>query len=49
MPGLVATGALILLAGVLTLITCPLLIRANRKADRGEKVIEGAADFRYTW
>ncbi|KIW58013.1 hypothetical protein PV05_02565 [Exophiala xenobiotica] len=48
-PGLVATGALILLAGVLTLITCPLLIRANRKADRGEKVIEGAADFRYTW
>ncbi|KAK7902508.1 hypothetical protein LTR67_002154 [Exophiala xenobiotica] len=48
-PGLVATGALMLLAAVLTLITCPLLIRANRKADRGEKVIEGAPDFRYTW
>ncbi|KAL6251828.1 hypothetical protein RBB50_002038 [Rhinocladiella similis] len=48
-PGLVATGALMLLAGALTLVTCPLLIRANRQADRGEKVIEGTPDFRYTW
>ncbi|KIX03812.1 uncharacterized protein Z518_07365 [Rhinocladiella mackenziei CBS 650.93] len=48
-PGLVATGALVLLAGALTLVTCPLLIHANRKADVGQKIIEGAVDFRYTW
>ncbi|KEF55598.1 uncharacterized protein A1O9_08348 [Exophiala aquamarina CBS 119918] len=49
LPGVIATGALILLAAVLTLITSPLLIRANRQADAGKLLIEGSAEFRYTW
>ncbi|PGH07061.1 hypothetical protein AJ80_08074 [Polytolypa hystricis UAMH7299] len=48
MPGLVATmacnGAIIVTCGVLTLY----FRSQNKKADRGEKIIGGMEDFRYT-
>lgn len=34
---------------LLTLITIPLLIRANRQADKGQRIIEGSTLFRYVW
>ncbi|KAJ9612209.1 hypothetical protein H2200_003806 [Cladophialophora chaetospira] len=48
-PGLVACCALVAWSMLLTIITVPLLIRANRQADRGERIIEGSASFRYVW
>jgi hypothetical protein len=40
----------VLFAGfVVSLLTSFFLWRANKKADAGKKIIEGAMGFRYTW
>jgi hypothetical protein len=48
-PGLVACCALVAWSMLLTIVTIPLLIRANRSADRGERVLEGSPTFRFVW
>ncbi|EXJ61414.1 uncharacterized protein A1O5_11729 [Cladophialophora psammophila CBS 110553] len=48
-PGLVACCALVAWSMVLTVVTIPFLVHANRQADRGKRVIEGSRVFRYVW
>jgi hypothetical protein len=48
-PGLIAVIVLVAWSLLLTVITIPLLIRANRAADRGEKVLEDSPSFRFVW
>ncbi|KIW98243.1 uncharacterized protein Z519_01827 [Cladophialophora bantiana CBS 173.52] len=47
-PGIIATMVSIAVPMIITLVMMPLLRRANRQADAGTRVIEGAAEFRYT-
>ncbi|KAK5452845.1 hypothetical protein LTS15_006993 [Exophiala xenobiotica] len=48
-PGIIATGAVMLLTAVLAPLMCLFYRRANVQADAGTRVIEGNPNFRYTW
>lgn len=47
-PGIYATLACNVLIMIIVTINCIYFKRENRKADRGEKVLEGDPNFRYT-
>lgn len=46
---MIALGALLLFDGILAIGAMFFLWRGNKKADRGEIVIEDSPEFRYTW
>ncbi|EXJ61625.1 hypothetical protein A1O7_02054 [Cladophialophora yegresii CBS 114405] len=48
-PGLAAIIAILTAGFVVSVLTSFFLWRANKKADAGKKIIEGAVGFRYTW
>lgn len=48
-PGIIATGSVMLLTAVLAPMMSLLLRRANAQADAGHRIIEGSPAFRYTW
>lgn len=49
LPGIIALGALLLFDGILAVGAMFFLRRGNKKVSRGEIIIEGAPEFRYTW
>lgn len=47
-PGIIAVLAVCVVSIVIAVVTVLLLRQQNRKADRGEKILEGRKAFRYT-
>ncbi|KJR87772.1 Major Facilitator Superfamily protein [Sporothrix schenckii 1099-18] len=48
-PGVIAMGLLILVGGIVSLVSSIVFFFQNKRADRGEVVLEESPDFRYTW
>ncbi|KAK5063037.1 hypothetical protein LTR84_005113 [Exophiala bonariae] len=48
-PGIIATGSVMLLTAILAPTMSILLRRANAQADAGHRILEGSPAFRYTW
>lgn len=47
LPGIIAVGALLILNAILAAGQTFFLRRENRKADRGEKILQESPDFRF--